>query len=154
MYRQLVRLCGNHDDAEDALIEALLKAYKASETLRDEGAFRAWLNAIARRACLRLKKKDALLSRVSLTELEQSGFQLAEASPGPSMMMAMSDCVKQALGNVPEIYREAYVLRDLEGLDIKSAADRLGIGVPALKSRHLRARKLVREALDQSFCLA
>ncbi len=43
VYRQMLRVCGNHADAEDVLIEALLKAYRHLDQLRDSVAFRAWL---------------------------------------------------------------------------------------------------------------
>ena len=46
VYRQLVRTCGNRDDAEDALVEALTSAHRSLETLRDEKAFRGWLAQI------------------------------------------------------------------------------------------------------------
>jgi|GEM_PF-5014433 len=43
IYRQMLRVCGNHEDAEDVLIEALLKAYSSLHQLRDSESFRAWL---------------------------------------------------------------------------------------------------------------
>jgi DNA-directed RNA polymerase specialized sigma24 family protein len=51
VYRQLLRVCGNHEDAEDVLVEALLKAYRHLNQLRDSEAFRAWLAQIGRRVC-------------------------------------------------------------------------------------------------------
>ena len=44
VYRQMVRVCGNHEDAEDVLIEALLKAYRHMEQLHDVESFRPWLS--------------------------------------------------------------------------------------------------------------
>ena len=49
VYRQMIRACGNREDAEDVLVEALLKAYRSLDQLRDQGAFRAWLARIGRR---------------------------------------------------------------------------------------------------------
>jgi RNA polymerase sigma-70 factor (ECF subfamily) len=51
VYRQMVRVCGNREDAEDVLIEALLKAYRNLDRLRDAVAFRSWLGRIASRCC-------------------------------------------------------------------------------------------------------
>src|SRR5881275_684029 len=48
VYRQLIRVCGNREDAEDVLIDALLKAYRNLDQLRDSAAFRGWLAQIGR----------------------------------------------------------------------------------------------------------
>ena len=60
VYRQMVRMCGNPDDAEDVLSESLLSAYRAMHQLSDEAAFQSWLAIIARRTCGRLKRREAL----------------------------------------------------------------------------------------------
>jgi len=73
VYRQMVRVCGNREDAEDVLIEALLKAYRNLEKLRDSKAFRAWLAQIARRVCWQLKEREALLPLMQLSTLEEEG---------------------------------------------------------------------------------
>ena len=57
VYRQLMRACGNREDAEDVLIEALLKAYRNLDQLHESGAFRAWLAQIGRRVCWQLKQR-------------------------------------------------------------------------------------------------
>ena len=51
VYRQMIRVCGNREDAEDVQVEALLKAYRHLDELRDSAAFRGWLAQIARRVC-------------------------------------------------------------------------------------------------------
>ena len=55
VYRQMVRVCGNREDAEDVLIEALLKAYRSLGDLAAPEAFRAWLARIANRVCWQLR---------------------------------------------------------------------------------------------------
>jgi DNA-directed RNA polymerase specialized sigma24 family protein len=64
VYRQMIRACGNREDAKDVLVEALLKAHRHLGQLRDGGAFRAWLAQIARRVCWQLKKREAVKSRL------------------------------------------------------------------------------------------
>jgi len=51
VYRQMIRACGSREDAEDVLVEALLKAYRNLDQLRDSVALRSWLAQIARRVC-------------------------------------------------------------------------------------------------------
>jgi RNA polymerase sigma-70 factor (ECF subfamily) len=58
--------------------------------------------------------------------------------------------VESAIQSLPEIYREALVLRDIEGLSAEEAAEVLGVTIPALKSRLLRARLMLRELLAAS----
>jgi len=81
VYRQMLRVCGNREDAEDVLVEALLKAYRNLDTLRESTAFRAWLAQIGRRVCWQLKEKEALLPVLQLSSLEDEGRQFASAAP-------------------------------------------------------------------------
>ena len=83
IYRQMLRACGNHEDAEDVLIEALLKAYCSMEQLRDSASFRAWLAQIARRVCWQLKEREALLPLLQLSELEDDGLDLMDEAAAP-----------------------------------------------------------------------
>ncbi len=76
VYRQLIRACGNREDAEDVLIEALLKAYRNLGQLRDSDAFRVWLAQIGRRVCWQLKQREALLPIMQLSAMESEGFEL------------------------------------------------------------------------------
>src|SRR5438552_13372746 len=76
VYRQMLRICGNREDAEDVLVEALLKAYRHLGQLRDSTAFRAWLAQIAKRVCWQLKEREALLPLLQLSALEEEGREI------------------------------------------------------------------------------
>jgi len=69
VYRQMIRVCGNREDAEDVLIEALLKAYRHLDQLRESAAFRAWLVQIAKRVCWQLKERESLIPLLQLSML-------------------------------------------------------------------------------------
>src|SRR3954468_20707305 len=73
VYRQIIRVCGNREDAEDVLIEALLKAYRNLDQLRESKAFRGWLAQIARRVCWQLKQRDSLQPLMQLSAYEEEG---------------------------------------------------------------------------------
>lgn len=149
VYRQMVRVCGNHDDAEDALAEAMLQALKFAQSLRDEDAFRGWLATIARRICGRLRNKERLTSLVDWAESEFP--EPASNAPDPSevtLALALKACVNRAVESLPDIYREVYLLRDIEGLDAEETCRRLNISLAAQKSRLHRAREKVRQAID------
>jgi len=151
VYRQMLRVCGNHEDAEDVLIEALLKAYRHLHQLRDSAAFRAWLAQIARRVCWQLKERESLLPLLQLSTLNQEGDELPADIPSPEANLArrqMKQLLDDAIAALPELYRAVFELRDIENLSGDEVARKLGISRAAMKSRLHRARDLVRTQLD------
>lgn len=145
VYAQMVRLCGNHDDAEDALVSALVAAYQAMPNLRDEEAFRGWLAKIARRTCYRLKSRPEWDELVDATAPGEATTAEAEA-------MMMRKCIKDAVNALPEILRTVYIERDVLQRSAEETAQKLGLTVPAVKSRLHRARRAMRETLENSLC--
>jgi RNA polymerase sigma-70 factor (ECF subfamily) len=152
VYRQLIRACGNREDAEDVLIEALLKAYRNLEQLRDSTAFRSWLAQIGRRVCWQLKQKEALLPIMQLSAMEANGAELASLEQLPDVQSArtqMKELLLAAMASLPEAERDVYQLRELEDISGEETAARLGISLAAMKSRLHRARSGVRTYLDK-----
>jgi RNA polymerase sigma-70 factor (ECF subfamily) len=151
IYRQLVRMCGNKDDAEDVLVESLVKAYRALPDLEGEGAFRAWLSQIAKRTCWRLRKREAVLQVMGSDVIEADWLQVPDEGPSPEQIARGSElrsCLMKALAALPEIYREVYELRDVEEQPAEFVARRLGLTIPAVKSRLHRARRMLRQTMD------
>ncbi len=151
VYRQMIRVCGNREDAEDVLIEALLKAYRHLDQLRESAAFRAWLAQIAKRVCWQLKERESLLPLLQLSMLEDEGREV----PGPELpadvqlaRKEMKQLLNEAMDALPALYRAVYELCDVEDLPGDEVAERLGISRAAMKSRLHRARDLVRAHLD------
>ncbi len=152
VYRQMLRVCGNHADAEDVLMEALLKAYKSLEQLRDAASFRAWLGQIARRLCWQLREREALTPLLQLSVMEDEGTELESKGESPDVELArreMKAVLWKAIGELPQDAREIYVLRDIEEMSGEEVAKKLGITLAAMKSRLHRARQGVRERLDE-----
>ncbi len=155
VYRQMVRACGNHDDAEDVLVEALLAAHRALPSIRDEDAFRGWLAVVGRRVCSRIQRHEALRPVLSLSGLGEE-IEIADKRLDPedeSAQIELVHCVKQAVANLPPTLREVYQHREIEGKSAEITAATLGITVAAVKSRLHRARQSIRGSLDQSVCL-
>lgn len=147
----MLRVCGNREDAEDVLIEALLKAHRGLDALSAHEAFRTWLGRIASRVCWQLRKKQALQPLLQLSALQEEGFDLADASPSPETQAAsaqLKQLLRAALDSLPADYRAVYELRALEELSGEETARRLGLSLPAMKSRWHRARSLLRNRLD------
>ena len=153
VYRQMLRVCGNQADAEDVLMEALLKAYRSLGQLREATAFRAWLAQIARRLCWQLREREAMAPLLQLSAMEDEGTQLASPAEPVDLELArreMKELLWQAVNELPSDAREVYVLRDVEDLSGEEVAQQLGISLAAMKSRLHRARRAVREKLDRS----
>jgi RNA polymerase sigma-70 factor (ECF subfamily) len=151
VYRQMLRVCGNREDAEDVLVEALLKAHRHLDQLRDSAAFRAWLAQIAKRVCWQLREREALLPLLQLSMLEDEGREIAGAELTPEGQLArrqMKQQLDDAIAALPAAYREVYQLRDMEDRPGDEVAEKLGISRAAMKSRLHRARDLVRMYLD------
>ena len=151
IYRQMLRACGNHEDAEDVLIEALLKAYCSMEQLRDSTSFRAWLAQIARRVCWQLKEREALLPLLQLSELEENGLDLRDKAAAPEEAAAAAqirELLRDAVAQLTPESRAVYELRDIEEVPGDEVARRLGISLRAMKSRLHRARTTLRERME------
>jgi len=151
VYRQLIRVCGNREDAEDVLIEALLKAYRHLDQLRDSAAFRAWLTQIAKRVCWQLKEREALLPLLQLSTLDEEGREIPGSEPTPELILAhrqMKQFLDDAVSSLPPQYQSVYTLRDIEDRPGDEVCHTLGISTAAMKSRLHRARETVRLSLD------
>lgn len=155
VYREMVRVCGGRDDAEDALAEALINAYRAIDTLEDPAAFRSWLAAIGRRVCGRMKRREALRPVFALSA--EGGKEIDLEDPQPTAAERawegeLKGCLQQALDALPEENRRAFVLFELEQMSLEEAAEAEQISLPAFKSRLHRARLRLREAIETTVC--
>jgi RNA polymerase sigma-70 factor (ECF subfamily) len=147
VYRQMVRVCHNEQDAEDVLVEALLRAYRGLDQLRDSGHFRAWLAMIGRRVCWRLKARERLRPLLELSDAEPDPQPLPDEQ---AISRQMRDLLEQAIQSMPVEFQAIYRLRDIQGLTGEEAAERLGITLANAKTRLHRARQMVREFLDHA----
>ncbi len=146
VYRQLIRVCGQREDAEDALATALLLALQHLDQLDQPEAFRAWLGTIGRRVCTRMRRHAGM--ETVLEQIENLGL----AGGAEMEMQVLKSCVKSALETLTPEYRSVYEACEIEERPLQEVADELGITLAATKSRLHRARALVREELDGSIC--
>lgn len=156
VYRQMLRVCGNHADAEDVLIEALLKAYRHLDQLHDSAAFRAWLAQIASRVCWQLRQREALMPLLQLSELEEQGTEIASAESPIDAQLALAEMkalLLAAIAGLSPEYRRVYEMRDLQNIPGDEVAEKLNISRAAMKSRLHRARSLIRQQLDSALTL-
>jgi RNA polymerase sigma-70 factor, ECF subfamily len=138
------RMTGNAHDAEDLVQETFLRAYRAIDRFQPGTSARAWLLTILQRArtdAFRRRKR-----RPQTVELTEDGPQPAVA-PAQNALASGYEDLERALSALPEAFRTAVVLRDLQELSYAEIAEALGVPVGTVMSRIHRGRALLREAL-------
>ena len=148
LYQSAFKLLGNHEDAEDALQEGMLAAFKNLRRFEGRSKFSSWLTRIVINAALMRLRSQRTRPAVSMDEpLGNDGLSLAEqfATPAPdpealSVQLELRQMLERRLRELPADMRTAVVLRDVEGLSTQEAAERLGVPENTLKSRLHRAR--------------
>lgn len=148
VYRQMVRACGNHEDAEDVLVQALLKAHQSAGSLRRDDAFQAWVAIVGRRICGRMKRQEALAPILAVPQGNLEARAGADPEQGWAEEIDAKACVKSALAAMPQSLRVVLELRDLQDFTAEETAEKLHLSVAAVKSRLHRARALLRQLLD------
>ncbi len=141
LYRFIGRVCSNPRDAEDALQDGLLSAWRGAPTYRGASSVRTWLFQIVIHACRRLHRRRA--GEPERTEPVEAATAIASADPGADDRAARRElgaALDAALGGMPQEAREVLLLRDVEGLSGEEVAAALGISLAAMKSRLHRAR--------------
>jgi RNA polymerase sigma-70 factor (ECF subfamily) len=152
----------NQDDAEETVQQAMVKIYSHLAQLTESDKFKQWaMRVIDNEAKMyRRKRRQHLYESIdqSSTEgSEEKAFypkQFADWRDLPSDAVERTEireAVAQALAHLPDIYREVFVLRDMQHLDVAETAEALGLGESAVKTRLHRARLMMREALTPIF---
>jgi RNA polymerase sigma-70 factor (ECF subfamily) len=149
LYNLALRITGVAADAEDAVQEAFARAYRYREQFRGAANPRTWLYRIAVNAALQRVRERA--PREYLEEPLGEQQELVDwtvRSEDPAVAAELRQQLEEALSSLPPELRATIVLRDIEGLSTREAADLLEIGEAAFKSRLHRARVLLRERLS------
>ncbi len=141
-------LTGNHEDAEDVVQEAFLRAFSGFENLRSVDA-KAWLLAIVRNTCFTWMKRNRHPALIS--SLEHEAEDPREPSPHPEERLLLSldrEQVRSALERLPVEFREAIVLREIGGCSYKEIAAAAGVPLGTVMSRLSRGRDWLRRLLS------
>jgi RNA polymerase sigma-70 factor (ECF subfamily) len=157
VFRVALAVLRNIEDAEEAMQDAFVKVFRHLDQFRREARFSTWLTRIAVNEAI--AKRSTRKNYIPLGESETVEGQVTTKRyepwrSNPEELYGKQEIhrvVEDAIQSLPDIYREAFVLRDVEGMTAEEAAEALGITVPALKSRLLRARLMMRERLAEKF---
>jgi RNA polymerase sigma-70 factor (ECF subfamily) len=163
--RRLLRIAlnvtHNRDDAEDAVQDAFLKAYRNLDKFRADAKFSTWLFRIAvNESLMKLRKQRGAqehtvnIESESDHDLRPAESNLADWSPNPEALYGASEfrqILTMSLQKLSPALRVVFVLRDIEEHSIIETSDFLNISENAVKSRLSRARRELREELSKYF---
>lgn len=159
VYRLASHITQSPEDAEDVLQETFLNAYEHLNDFQGNSKFYTWLVRIAvNQALMKLRKRKSDRT-VSLdqgfdTGEETVAREIAAWDENPEQRYSreeIRDILKTSIESLPEIFRTVFVLRDIEELSTEETAESLGLSIPAVKSRLLRARLQLRDKLTRFF---
>jgi RNA polymerase sigma-70 factor (ECF subfamily) len=159
IFRLAQHVTQNREDAEDVLQETFMKAYEHLDQFQGNSKFYTWIVRIAvNQALMKLRRRKTDKS-VSLDETIDTGEdtvvrEIAAWGEDPEQRFSreeLGSILDSAIQSLEPPYRSVFVLRDIDELSTEETADVLGLSVPAVKSRLLRARLQLREKLTRFF---
>jgi RNA polymerase sigma-70 factor (ECF subfamily) len=159
IFRIAQHITQNREDAEDVAQDAFLKAYEKLNQFQGNSKFYTWLVRIAVNEGLMRLRKRRTSKTVSIdedveTEEGSVSREIADWAPDPEQNYTQSELaeiLRKTIQGLPQGFRIVFVLRDVEGLSTEETAETLGLSIPAVKSRLLRARLQLRERLSRYF---
>jgi RNA polymerase sigma-70 factor (ECF subfamily) len=155
VYRVLIAILGDDADAQDAMQDTLLSAFRHIREFQGRSKFSTWLVSIARNAALQRLRGRRNMESLDQSETEEDckfrPRQIAAWQENPEQShsrMEIRQLVEKGLLQLPAKYRVIVMLRDVEQLSTDDVARQLGLSVPAVKTRLLRGRLMLREWLS------
>lgn len=158
VYRFALRLSGAPDQAEDLVQETFLRAYKSWNQYTQGTQAKSWLFTICRNVFLRRRERGQRHDQIVSESADRSGPGPSAVNPvwvsvlgvdpeGDFFESIVDDRIIQAIEELPEEYRTAVVLSDLEGLPYAEIAELMEVPVGTVKSRLFRGRRQLQKAL-------
>jgi len=155
LYFAALSMVRNAEEAEDVVQESLMKAYRALPTFRRESKFSTWVASIVLNEARGRLRHERVLSFTSIDETPEpeedfTPAVIADWREVPLETLERKEVrefIQQAIAALPDIYREVFLLRDVQELSIAEAAAALGITEGLVKVRLLRARLMMQKLL-------
>lgn len=137
-------ITGNRSDAEEAIAEAMCKSWQGRDRFRAKSRFSTWLCQIASNIC-----KNKVSRRREFPDSD-AGADLTSNTTDIGDRVSDTEAVRWAVGQLSDEFREALVLREIGGLSYKEIALQQGVNIQTVKSRIHRARKALKELLEET----
>ena len=163
--RRLFRLARstlrNDAEAEDALQEAWVLAYRRIGQFRGDAALITWLSRLVLNECLgrlrRASRRDNVVPMVALQDDQEAEAMPSHSADEPDTAAERAQVrrlIERKLDDLPVAFRTVFMLRCVEELTVEETAACLGLPDATVRSRHFRARSMLREALAQELDVA
>jgi RNA polymerase sigma-70 factor (ECF subfamily) len=157
IFRVAQHITQNREDAEDITQDVFMKAYGKLDQFQGNSKFSTWLTRIAvNESLMRLRKRKTsrTVSMDQDVQTEEGSIprDFADWTPDPEQQYSSSelgDILQKTIAGLSPGFRTVFTLRDIENLSTEETAEALGLSVPAVKSRLLRARLQLRERLSR-----
>lgn len=150
MYAVALRMCGNREDAQDCLQDAMLRIYRSIASFKAQSSFGTWAYRITMNTCLDELRRRKGRPGTSLDDLLEEGWTPSDGGDTPerhAIRAEMQQSLQRYIRELPEDMRAAVVLRDIQGLPYEDIAEALGVNVGTIKSRISRGREKLREKI-------
>jgi RNA polymerase sigma-70 factor (ECF subfamily) len=144
--RYAVHMIGDREDAEEALQDSFVRAYRSLARCDDPARFGAWLYGILVNRCRTTGARAARRRRMFVRDAQA----LDEAHTEQADRLDWTDAVDRAVARLAPDYREAFLLKHVEDLEYEEIAELTGTGVSALKMRVKRAREQLQKYLREA----
>lgn len=159
MYGFALRMLKSPEEAEDALQEALLKAYSKLNTYHGDASFSTWLYTILNRLCLDILRKKKRTGEETFLSLNQTSkededyeLQIEDSAPTPEEAYHKKETMRALMEGIQKLsdeHRAVILMRDIDGLDYEAIAKITGTTLGTVKSRLNRARVNLRKILEE-----
>ncbi len=157
LFQTALRVLGNTEDAEDALQDGLLSAYRNLKRFEGRSQFSTWLTRIVINAALMRRRSAKARPAVSLDAPPRedelpAAERFADDGPNPEQVFASTEIremISENLDELSPLLRTAFVLREVQGYSTGEAAKKLGVTENTLKARLWRARHQLAERLGR-----
>jgi RNA polymerase sigma factor, sigma-70 family len=157
-YRTVLRILGNHQDAEDAVQRTFQRAFTHPDRFREDSTFPTWVTRIAINEALMLLRQRRPLTSISHCanhDVETpSAFDPPDEHPTPEQVVTKAElhtALLQAISGLRENLRSVVLLKELQGLTSAETARRLGLTVSAVKACLFHARRFLRRHLERRY---
>lgn len=134
------RFLGNREDALDIFQDTFIRFFESAKQERTMTNVPAFLLRIARNLCLNFKRQSKKMATIE-------DYMQYETYENNSSKDELMELIKIALSELPDDYREAFILREYEGMTYNEISEFLGISLPLVKIRIFRAKQKIREIL-------
>ena len=140
-------------EAEDALQEAYLQAFRAMGQYRGDASLSTWLSRLVLNECLgrirRHDRRENVIPMVAATDqVTDACVEIAESPDAALARAQVRNLLERRVDELPDSFRTVFVMRSVEDLSVAETATLLGIPEETVRSRHFRAKSMLRAALE------